>query len=100
MKYLLLDGINVDVKGCSSCPLCYIHTAGTYEDVNSVIVCRYTGHEGKEEISGEPMEDHYMDLCPLSPYQSLHHLYVSAKCIYQTIKTLYDNFMEWWHERK
>ena len=96
MKYLLLDGKNVSVKGCKSCPLC------NHCKVDGVIsyMCRYPGVNATETIEGEVVDDHYMDGCPLSPYQSLHHLYVSIKCIYETVKTLYDNFRKWWDGRK
>lgn len=98
MKYLLLDGKNVDVCGCSNCPLSRIEVSDDTEAWK--ITCNYPGHEWQEVIEGEVIYDHYLRTCPLSPYQSLHHLYVSAKCIYQTVKTLYDNFRKWWHGRK
>lgn len=98
MKYMLLDGENVNVGGCVSCPLSTVEVAeeaGVWK-----ISCNYPGHEGQEIIEGEILHDHYLNTCPLSPYQSLHHLYVSAKCIYQTVKTLYENFRVWWSGRK
>lgn len=98
MKYMLLDGKNVDVKGCVSCPLSTVYVSEDTDEWD--IKCNYPGHMGQEIIKGEILQDHYLSTCPLSPYQSLHHLYVSAKCIYQTIKTLYNNFRKWWNGRK
>lgn len=101
MKYLLLDGENVDVKGCNFCPLC--DNRGVVDEDGSIteglMECRHPDNRGSSEPQ-TTVDDHYMAGCPLSPYQSLHHLYVSAKCIYQTIKTMYDNFTRWWNERK
>lgn len=98
MKYLLLDGKNVDVGGCRDCPLC----DSEYNDATATwdLFCKYPGVNVSELIEEGWTEDHYMSGCPLSPYQSLHHLYVSAKCIYQTVKTLYDNFRKWWDGKK
>lgn len=94
----MLDGENVAVKGCVSCPLSTVEAA---EDTDErEIKCNYPGRTGQEIIKGEILQDHYLSICPLSPYQSLHHLYVSAKCIYQTVKTLYNNFREWRNGRK
>lgn len=95
MKYLLLDGENVSVKGCKSCPLC------NHCKVDGVIsyMCRDSRNKNAD-IEVFTQDDHYMDGCPLSPYQSLHHLYVSIKCVYETVKTLYDNFRKWWDGRK
>lgn len=98
MKYLLLDGENVDVKGCKSCPLGEIHVVDVEDDMSTLIYCWHM--EKAEVIQGEVQVDHYREGCPLSPYQSLHHLYVSIKCIYVTIKTLYDNFREWYRGSK
>lgn len=98
MKYLLLDGKNVNVSGCSNCPLSRIELSD--DEKAWKITCNYVDHEGQEVIEGEIIYDHYLRSCPLSPYQSAHHLYVSIKCIYETVKTLYDNFREWWNGRK
>ena len=99
MKYLLLDGKNVNVEGCKSCPLCQDELQKISDTWD--ITCGYPGYENLTEIVPYDWpDDHYIPGCPLSPYQSLHHLYVSIKCIYQTVKTLYDNFRKWWHGRK
>lgn len=95
MKYLLLDGKNVNVGGCKSCPLC------NHCRVDGVISYKCNDPRNKEgEIEESIADDHYLSGCPLSQYQSLHHLYVSIKCIYETVKTLYDNFRSWWDGRK
>lgn len=98
MKYLLLDGKNVNVGGCKSCPLCTVDYGESGED--TILICKYPDTNLKPEQKYEFDEDHFIEGCPLSPYQSAHHLYVSIKCIYETIKTLYDNFREWWDGRK
>lgn len=98
MRYLLLDGENVDVKGCTSCPLSKIELGTTTSD-NEIffIKCWYCA---VGESTAYVADDHFLDSCPLSSYQSVHHLYVSAKCIYQTLKTIYNNFKAWWSNEK
>lgn len=94
MKYLLLDGKNVNVEGCRNCPLCW------YEKISETeydLFCNYPNVTITETVHDNWNPDHYMDNCPLSPYQSLHHLWVSIQCIYQTIETLYQNFREWYN---
>ena len=98
MKYLLLDGKNVNVAGCKTCPLCN-HWSEDQIGGFMLYECNHPDNLGAGPEEDMP-DDHYLPGCPLSPYQSLHHLYVSAKCIYETIKTLYDNFKEWWNGRK
>ena len=65
MKYMLLDGENVDVKGCASCPLSTVYVSVDTDEWD--IKCNYTGHMGQEIIKGEILQDHYLSTCPLSP---------------------------------
>lgn len=100
MKYLLLDGENVNVGGCESCPLASIDIDLTEGQEGYIINCWYNRDVGGIKEFGFLAHDHYLYNCPLSEYQSVHHLYVSAKCIYQTLKTIYNNFKAWWGNEK
>lgn len=102
MKYVLIDGNGEQVSGCELCPFCrvYENADDTDESYLHTYICRYPHVTIREDTDVYFQSDHYMEGCPLSVYSSAHYLFVSAKCIYYTIKSIIDNFKEWYYGNK
>lgn len=99
MKYVLIDGNGEQVSGCELCPFCRVFINDNDESTYTY-VCRYPHVTIREDTDIYFQSDHYMEGCPLSAYSSAHYLLVSAKCIYRTIKSIIDNFKEWYYGNK
>lgn len=93
MKFLILDGRTVQIHHCGQCMLNKVEAGSEGMYLNK---CLYPWL--KEPLEWECVEPSMSSIhadCPLSDNRVWNQLITSVKCLYNTIRELYEKYRSW-----